>query len=129
MLFFFMIGLVVSQQNFLDFINKYGKTYDNGELSYRLSVFQDNLKKIYILNEQAKLRGDDAVYGIGPFADLTEEEFNTQYTGWNPTDISDIEEGVFNSTIADDVDWRSKKCNYPCQESRFLWKLLGFRRN
>jgi len=113
MLFFFMMGLVASQQNFLDFINKYGKNYDNGELSHRLAVFEENLKKIYILNEQAKLRGDDAVYGIGPFADLTEEEFNKQYTGWTPTDISDIEEGVFNTTTADDIDWRSKNAVTP----------------
>jgi C1A family cysteine protease len=113
MLFFFMIGLVASSQNFLDFINKHEKTYDNSELTFRLGVFEENLRKIEQLNKQAVANGGEAVYGVGPFADLTEEEFNRQYTGWNPVDISGIEAGVFNETSNADIDWRSKNAITP----------------
>lgn len=108
-----MISLVTSQQSFLDYINEYGKTYDNDQLAYRLSVFEENLKKIYIMNEQSKLNGGDAVYGVTEFSDLTEEEFNSKYTGWDGnSDLSGIEAGVFNGT-ADDIDWRSKSAITP----------------
>jgi len=109
----FIIGIVTSQQNFLDFINKYGKTYDNEELAYRLGVFKDNLKTIYTLNQQSKLNGGEAVYSVGPFADLTEDEFNEKYTGWKPTDISGIEEANLNGTFNDDIDWRNKNAITP----------------
>jgi cathepsin F len=105
--------LVTSQQSFLDYINEYGKTYDNDQLAYRLSVFEENLKKIYIMNEQSKLNGGDAVYGVTEFSDLTEEEFNAKYTGWDGnSDLSGIEAGVFNGT-ADDIDWRTKNAITP----------------
>jgi len=102
-----------AQRNFLDYINKYGKNYDNEQLAYRLRVFEDNLKKIGILNERSKLDGGEAVYGIGPFTDLTEEEFNEQYTGWYPVNISDIPEAEFNDVKLDDIDWRKQNAITP----------------
>jgi C1A family cysteine protease len=61
-----------------------------------------------------KLNADNngASYGVGPFADLTSEEFNAQYTGWVPTSMK-IEEVTYNVTLADDVDWRSKNAITP----------------
>jgi C1A family cysteine protease len=55
-----------------------------------------------------RLNGNDEVYGVGPFSDLTNEEFNSLHTGWIAPPTTD-EEVVFNGTVtADDVDWRSK---------------------
>jgi cathepsin L len=107
MLYFFLIGLVYSNSNFLDFVNKYGKTYDNEELSHRLNVFQANLKVIDDLNKEG-----GATYAVGPFADLTTEEFNAMYTGFEDAGI-EIEEVTPNGTFADDIDWRKKSAVTP----------------
>jgi C1A family cysteine protease len=89
-------------------VKKYEKNYDNAELLYRLSVFEENMKIITKLNAD----NNGASYGVGPFADLTSEEFNAQYTGWVPTSMK-IEEVTYNVTLADDVDWRSKNAITP----------------
>jgi C1A family cysteine protease len=89
-------------------VKKYEKNYDNAELMYRLSVFEENMKIITKLNAD----NNGASYGVGPFADLTSEEFNAQYTGWVPTSMK-IEEVTYNVTLADDVDWRSKNAITP----------------
>jgi C1A family cysteine protease len=108
MLFFFLFALASCNPNFLDFVKKYEKNYDNAELMYRLSVFEENMKIITKLNAD----NNGASYGVGPFADLTSEEFNAQYTGWVPTSMK-IEEVTYNVTLADDVDWRSKNAITP----------------
>lgn len=107
MLFLFFIALVNGNQNFLDFIQKYNKNYDNSELRTRLNIFEDNIKLINKLNAEG-----GAVYGIGPFADLTTEEFNKMYTGFTPSNIS-VPEVTPEGDFADDVDWRSKNAITP----------------
>jgi len=102
----FLLGVVYADESFLNFINKYEKAYDNDELSFRLGVFRDNLEIIRKLNEN-----NGAVYGIGPFTDLTAEEFNEQHTGWIPTEAG--ERTVPNGTYAGDVDWRTKSAITP----------------
>lgn len=104
-----IIGLVSCDPRFLDFINKYEKTYDNDQLSYRLGVFKDNLEKIRILNKEQPL----ATFGVGPFTDLTEKEFNERMTGWVPTSRDDVEEFIPNGTFAGDIDWRDENAITP----------------
>jgi len=109
LVFLLVLGLVYSDESFINFIRKYNKNYDNEELSYRLGVFQQNLKIIHQLNEQQP----EAVYAVGEFADLTTEEFNEYYTGWVPSDL-EYEELTLNGTVsADDIDWRSKNAITP----------------
>lgn len=103
----FSVGLAASSPLFLDFIKKYNKVYDNNELEHRLRVFLDNLKII----EQLNLKESETVYGIGPFADLSTDEFNKLYTGWVPPQNESAygERVVYDDDVAaDSVDWREK---------------------
>lgn len=110
--FLFIIGLVTCEPNFVDFIKKFDKTYDNEELSYRFKVFEDNLGAIRSLNEEAIANGGEAVYGVTKFSDLTTEEFNGMYTGFVKSDI-EVPEVSFINVTADDVDWREKQAITP----------------
>jgi len=101
----FLTGLVASTPQFLDFVKTYNKVYDNDELQHRLNVFKSNLQIIENLNKKES----EKVYGVGPFTDLTEQEFNKMYTGWIPPPESEYGERVsFDNATADDVDWRTK---------------------
>lgn len=101
----FVIGLVSGTPQFLDFVTKYNKVYDNVELKYRLSVFLKNVEKIEELN---RVEGK-VVHEINQFADLTEEEFNTMHTGWiAPPESAYGDRVSFDNVTADDVDWRTK---------------------
>jgi len=107
MRFFFLlfISLVAGSPQFLDFIKKYNKVYDNQELRHRLDVFLTNLQVIDKLNSEQ----DGTPFGIGPFADLEEDEFNRMYTGWDGRESSQEGRVVFNKTeTADTIDWRTK---------------------
>lgn len=102
-----IIGLVVGNPQFLDFIKKYNKTYDNEEIPHRLNVFLANLKNI----DERNAKEGSNVYGVGPFTDLEDDEFNQMYTGWIPLPESAYENRVlFNVSTGDgDIDWREKK--------------------
>jgi C1A family cysteine protease len=108
MLFLFFIALVNANENFLDFVKKYNKNYDNSEFRTRLDIFEQNIKLINELNADP----NGAVYGIGPFADLTTEEFNAIYTGFVKSNIS-VPEVTPEGNFADDVDWRTKNAITP----------------
>jgi hypothetical protein len=87
-------------EDFENFVESFDKTYENAlEYQYRLSVFLKNLKVIEKLNEASP-----GVYGVGPFADLTEEEFNMERTCGG-----EWEESNFTKSVRiDDSDWRAK---------------------
>lgn len=107
MLFLFFIALVNGNENFLDFVQKYNKNYDNSEFRTRLGIFEQNIKLINNLNAEG-----GAVYGIGPFADMTTEEFNEMYTGFVKSNIT-VPEVTPEGDFADDIDWRSKNAITP----------------
>lgn len=87
-------------EDFENFVDSFDKKYENLlEYHYRLSVFLKNLKVIEKLNEASP-----GVYGVGPFADLTEEEFNMYQTCGG-----EWKEGNFTEAVRiDDSDWRAK---------------------
>lgn len=61
------------------FVQQYSKAYrDADELALRRAIFTANLKTINSLSSPS------ALYGVGPFADLTPAEFMVQYTSVSP---------------------------------------------
>ena len=67
---------------FAQFKADHGKQYNSSEEIKRFAVFEQNLD--FIAAENAK--GHGFTLGIGPFADLTEAEFQAQYTGGKPAE-------------------------------------------
>nr|XP_018907966.1 PREDICTED: uncharacterized protein LOC109037653 [Bemisia tabaci] len=66
-------------QKFEMFIKAYKKQYGtSGEKKKRFKIFSANLVKIDKLMYKRK---DDVIFGIGPFTDLTREEFVQSYIG------------------------------------------------
>ncbi|CAL1539324.1 unnamed protein product [Lymnaea stagnalis] len=55
---------------------KYNITYRHDEVWHRYSVFLANLQKINALNSRPSPSDDAARFGLGPFTDLTTEEFH-----------------------------------------------------
>jgi C1A family cysteine protease len=65
-------------EQFVSFQTKFNKNYANlQELEQRFAIFVSNLELIYNHN----LGNETFTMGINQFADLTAEEFKTQYTG------------------------------------------------
>mmetsp|Transcript_22806 Transcript_22806/g.19824 ORF Transcript_22806/g.19824 Transcript_22806/m.19824 type:complete len:97 (-) Transcript_22806:399-689(-) len=64
----------------LEFKQTYGKSYNHDEEHYRLQVFIQNLEKIPELEKH----NPEASYGVTKFADLTEEEFASLYLTLQP---------------------------------------------
>lgn len=109
----FLIGFVSASDNFLKFVKKYNKVYDNEELAHRLKVFTANLEKIAKLNANEI----ETVYGVGPFTDLEEDEFNQMYTGWVPSTEEFGDFVDYNVTEnAADIDWRTKNAITPVKD-------------
>lgn len=88
---------------FEKFIVIHNKVYESVEhRNHRFNVFAENLKFIHSMNEQNlgyKL-------GVGPFADMTSEEFAKQFTPFNKNPIKNFDE-VKNLRVGD-VDWVSQ---------------------
>eukprot|EP00729_Bicosta_minor_P021811 gene21811-21238_t len=98
------------------FVQQYSKAYrDADELALRRAIFTANLKTINSLSSPS------ALYGVGPFADLTPAEFMVQYTSVSPprdqalSAYSDsrylgehIVTAVHASSLPKDLDWVAK---------------------
>jgi C1A family cysteine protease len=69
---FYLIN--VSSLKFTEYINKYNKEYSDDEITVRLSIYKDNLRKIQEHNEQNHSWKMD----VNQFTDLTESEFKTK---------------------------------------------------
>lgn len=84
----------------------HGKTYsENGEFVIREQIYNDNVEKIEAHNAK------NLTYSmtVNEFADLTEKEFITQYTGLlaTPRSLSDVSFGTLQEALPqdDEVDW------------------------
>ncbi|CAM6096264.1 unnamed protein product [Calypogeia fissa] len=102
-------ALLNVEARFQAFMKKYGKSYSGESYAHRLRVFTDNLLKA--VEHQALDLG--AVHGITKFSDLTEEEFETRYTGLKITEgrKAGVESGASAPTLPTDnlpenFDWR-----------------------
>jgi len=94
---------------FSNFLVEYDKTFTSPEeFNTRMAIFEENLNKIDTMNALLVAQGNDAVNGVGPFADITEEEFKATYLMQNYTPAERTEEIVFGGPEENDVDWRQK---------------------
>ncbi|XP_057812880.2 probable cysteine protease RD19D [Cryptomeria japonica] len=92
------------------FISEHGKGYDGvEEYGMRLRIFEKNLMKAM----KNQVLDPTAVHGITPFSDLTEEEFESRYTG-----LLNVPHNFMNDSPAPEIlpvddlpanfDWRDK---------------------
>jgi len=81
------------------------------ELTYRSTVFENNLKEIARLNREHVAAGGAEVFGIGPFTALTKEEFTNFYLMKDHPAV-DYESAPLSTPTtykvrADGFDWRN----------------------
>jgi C1A family cysteine protease len=110
-----LLGLVLSQEStnlahrdFLSFITEHKKSYtSDAEFNFRFKIFSENLKVINQLNRDST----DAVFGVGPFTDLTPKEFKDLYlmrvAPRNMTGV--VYEPAPNVQAPASFDWRTKQ--------------------
>jgi len=102
------------EQSFNAWSLLHGKEYRTQvENNFRLKVFRNNLE--FIENHNRQNLG--FTVAMNQFGDLTNEEFRAMYLGTKINASNVIQRGslhVYDSSVpmADDVDWRKKKCCY-----------------
>ncbi|XP_033218564.1 uncharacterized protein LOC117173989 [Belonocnema kinseyi] len=100
-----------AEQLFRNFVQEFRKVYPNDEEKQkRLGIFRENLKKIEELRRYEEGTGE---YGVTNFADLTTEEFRSNYLGLRPELKSENEIPFPMAEIPDvslptEFDWRKK---------------------
>jgi len=92
---------------FEQFMKDFDKQYEGDELAHRKKVFEANHKLIVAKN----LENRSYTLGITAFADLTNEEFKSQYMGLERGEVGPIigtHEYVEGEELASSIDWRSR---------------------
>jgi hypothetical protein len=90
--------------SFVDWMRKYNRVYESPQEAFRrYGIFRDNLDRF-----DAHLMQSDATYtiGVGPFTDLTFEEF-ADHMGLLPLDNSSFVQ-IETDVPAADIDWRDR---------------------
>eukprot|EP01017_Pseudomicrothorax_dubius_P024561 TRINITY_DN2609_c0_g1_i2.p1 TRINITY_DN2609_c0_g1~~TRINITY_DN2609_c0_g1_i2.p1 ORF type:complete len:403 (+),score=116.29 TRINITY_DN2609_c0_g1_i2:112-1209(+) len=82
------------------------------EAGYRLRVFRDNVLKIKKIMDE----GRPYTLAINQFADLTQEEFASQYMGLKHQNRERNEIHLDTSNLQDSVDWRTKGAVTPVKD-------------
>jgi len=100
------------------FMAKYSKSYDTvEEYAKRLGVFAKNVERVNKMNAEHILIGGEAVFGVTPFSDLTQEEFKMYYLGYKPSNSSKNYVTVkLEGPPANDVDWVRKGMVTPVKD-------------
>jgi len=93
---------------FSEFIQKYGKYYHTKEeFAYRFDAFKTNLLVIAANNEKNIAAGGEAVFGVGPFADMPAHEFAQRLMKNLTLPVPQEAEVPFVMPNGD-VDWRNQ---------------------
>ncbi|KAH7537121.1 hypothetical protein FEM48_Zijuj03G0058200 [Ziziphus jujuba var. spinosa] len=103
--------LVGTERRFRSFMEKYGKTYGSREeYVHRLGIFAKNM----IRAAEHQLLDPTAVHGVTPFSDLSEEEFESMYTGFHGgglgfgNGVSEAAPPLEVGNLPENFDWREK---------------------
>jgi len=97
---------------FSKFMQRFERNYSSyAERQYRFKTFAQNLRKIARLNTNSTRGG--AVYGVGPFSDLSSEEFRAQYLVATSPTSEEMQQSVvlqFNrsATVPGAFDWQRR---------------------
>ncbi|XP_053387618.1 procathepsin L-like [Mercenaria mercenaria] len=97
------------------FKDRFSRTYTSPEEEIsRYTVFTENLKTIFLHNMAADKGHYSYWLGINAFADLTNKEFEEQYTGLKITPRGrKVDEKLLRynlSSLPKETDWRDEKC-------------------
>jgi len=105
-----VLAVAVSAMPFSDFLTKFNKAYNFGELTHREQVYQQTLREIDAINRQNL----SWTAGVNEWSDLTWEEFEGRFL-MAPQDCSATEKGnhVMSGNVPsgpneDTFDWRDK---------------------
>merc|ERR1719510_442111 len=99
-MFLFFLALGVSGDLFSDWVSEHNKYYEDAEYLHRQEIFEANLIEIERLNAEQP----DATFSVGPFTDLTADEFNKYHTCGGEWEATNFTKAV----RIDDSDWRQK---------------------
>jgi len=116
------IALVAAQAFDLDteweaFKIKYGKNLLTGaEHDVRKSIFGDNLKFIEKHNAEHALGLHTYTVGVNQFADLTNEEFVEQFTGFKPMEGAKEIDFEVAGDLPESMDWRREGAVTPVKD-------------
>jgi len=103
----FTLFSVVAASEWEDFKNQYARNFAGEEEAKRHAIFQSNLE--FIISENAK--GHSYTLGIGPFADMTAEEFTSGHLGYTRPESDEpvLDAFTYNGEeLADELDWTTK---------------------
>ena len=95
----------------------HGRVYENNiEKAKRFQIFSENVKRIEALNKMNR----GFTLGVNAFADLTNEEFRTFYTGYKGNSASEPKSNSFRygnvSDVPNSIDWRAKGAVTPVKD-------------
>ncbi|VVU95429.1 Papain family cysteine protease [seawater metagenome] len=102
-------------EEFQDFVKKFDKIYDESEFMNRLNIFSQNFDLIHKHNHASN--STSFQLGIGPFADLTTDEFQTMHLSslYQPNTQTKSCNGKINElpTVPTSMDWRDMNAVTP----------------
>lgn len=105
-------------EKFNNFIKKYEKSYKTlEEYEYRFKVFEQTLERIDVQNREHVARGgEDGVFGVNVFADLTKEEFEVRLMKNLPYNPPTGPETYNFAVPTNNVDWRNSGVVTPVKD-------------
>lgn len=110
-----LIGVAAAGESWEDFKALYGKNYAGEEEASRKAIFESNMA--FIESENAK--GHSYTLGMGPFADITSEEFKATHLGYNKPEsdspVLDVHQWQ-GEQLEDRIDWTEKNVVTPVKD-------------
>lgn len=110
-----MLLMSAAADEWEDFMARFGKNYAGDELKTRRAIFQQNLE--FINAENAK--GHSYTLGIGPFADITADEFKMNHFGYAKLESEVPEVGVHQwhgEELLASLDWTEQGVVTPVKD-------------
>lgn len=112
---FFILSVNAGSMQFSDFIRQHNKQYSDDELITRFSIFKDNVIKI----EQHNSENHSWKMEVNKFADLTADEFKSQYiTGYSRPYLNMRRSyfELFDLNVPTEIDWTEKGAVTPVKD-------------
>jgi C1A family cysteine protease len=82
------------QQEFQDWMTKYGKSYTGAKYNKAFLTFKINSAKIARLNAEARAEGRDTTFAHNKFSDMTAAEFKAKYLSGHKVHSMDVDGAV-----------------------------------